>query len=109
MFRTMRSQKRLFGLIAMAVGLIAGLLILLDATSARVLSLLSVGVGLGVLYGSYLIYRGKTSLLFGWGQTRVGAWINLILGVLTLIVPGGVGGIASILAILSGILGLLSA
>ena len=65
--------------------------------------------GIGVLYGSYLIYRGKTSILFGWGKTRLEALINLAIGVLTLLTPGGVAGPASILAIVSGTLGFLSA
>lgn len=109
MFRHMWSQKRLFALVAMILGLAAGVLILLAATAGREVSLLSVILGLAVFYGSYLIYRGKTSLLFGWGKTRLGAWINLILGFVTLVVPGGVGGTPSILAIVSGILGLLAA
>ncbi len=79
------------------------------ASAGRGVSLLSAVIGLAILYGSYLIYRGKTSLLFGWGKTRLGAWINLILGFVTLIAPGGVGGTPSILAIVSGILGLLAA
>ena len=79
MFRTW-SQKRILGLIAALVGLVAGILILITATAGQGVSLLTAVVGLGVLYGSYLIYRGKTSLLFGWGKARLGAWINLILG-----------------------------
>ena len=43
------------------------------------------------------------------GETRLGALINLAIGVLTLLIPGGVGGTPSILAIVSGILGFLSA
>jgi hypothetical protein len=102
-------EKRILGLLALIVGLIAGIIMLLAVQSAKALDLLDLIAGLGVLYGSYLIYRGKAALLFGWGKTRVGAWINLGIGGITLIVPGGLGGTASVLAIISGVLGLLSA
>jgi hypothetical protein len=105
----MIGEKRLFGILAMIIGLIAGILILLAASGGRAVDLLAVVIGLVVLYGSYLIYRGKTGLLFGWAKTRFGAMINLAVGVITLIVPGGVGGTPSILAIVSGILGFLAA
>ncbi len=109
MFRTRWSEKRILGLIAALVGLVAGILILIAATAGQGVSLLTAIVGLGVLYGSYLIYRGKTIRLFGWGKARLGAWINLIIGVATLLLHGGVGGTESILAIVSGVLGLLAA
>jgi hypothetical protein len=35
--------------------------------------------------------------------------INLVIGLVTLVLPGGVGGTASILAIVSGVLGFLAA
>ena len=105
----MIGEKRLFGLIALILGLVAGVLILLDLQAKQNIDLLNVIAGIGVLYGSYLIYRGKTSILFGWGKTRLGSVINLAIGVLTLLMRGGVGGIASVLAIVSGILGFLSA
>jgi hypothetical protein len=105
----MIGEKRIFGLIALVLGLVAGVLMLLDVQANRNVDLVTLTAGIGVLYGSYLIYRGKTSTLFGWGKTRLGALINLAIGVLTLLIPGGVGGIASILAIVSGILGFLSA
>ena len=38
-----------------------------------------------------------------------GSALALVIGVLTLLIPGGVGGTPSILAILSGVLGFLSA
>ncbi len=109
MFRTRWSEKRILGLIAALVGLVSGVLILIAATAGQGVSLLTAVVGLGVLYGSYLIYRGETRRLFGWGKARLGAWINLIIGVATLILHGGVGGTESILAIVSGVLGLLAA
>ena len=105
----MIGEKRLFGLIALVLGLVAGVLILLDVQAKQSIDLVNVIAGIGVLYGSYLIYRGKTSILFGWGKTRLGSLVNLAIGVLTLLIPGGAGGPASILAILSGILGFLSA
>ena len=105
----MIGEKRIFGLVALVLGLVAGVLILLDVQAGRNVDLVTLIAGIGVLYGSYLIYRGKTSILFGWGKTRLGALLNLAIGVLTLMIPGGAGGPASILAILSGILGFLSA
>jgi hypothetical protein len=105
----MIGEKRLFGLLAMVLGLLAGILILLGAQVNAGVDLLDLVIALAVLYGSYLIYRGKTGLLFGWGKTRLGAMINLSLGVITLLVPGGVQGTESILAIVSGVLGLLAA
>jgi len=105
----MVGEKRLFGLIALVLGIVAGILILLDVQAKQNINLLNVIAGIGVLYGSYLIYRGKTSILFGWGKTRLGSLVNLAIGVFTLLIPGGVGGIPSVLAIVSGILGFLSA
>src|SRR2546428_14131806 len=105
----MIGEKRLFGLIALALVLVGGVHILLDVQAKQSIDIVNVIAGIGVLYGSYLIYRGKTSILFGWGKTRLGSLINLAIGVLTLLIPGGVGGIASILAIVSGIVGFLSA
>jgi hypothetical protein len=105
----MIGEKRLFGLLAMVLGLIAGILILLGTQRNAGVDLLDLVIGLAILYGSYLIYRGKTGLLFGWAKTRLGAIINLSIGVITLLVPGGVGGTESILAILSGVLGLIAA
>ena len=105
----MIGEKRLFGLLALVLGLVAGVLILLDVQAKQNLNLVDLIAGIGVLYGSYLIYRGKTSILFSWGKTRLGSLINLAIGVLTLLIPGGIGGIASILAIVSGIVGFLSA
>src|SRR5438093_12080835 len=105
----MIGEQRLFRLIALILGLVAGVLIRLDLQAKQNIELLNVIGGIGVLYGSYLIYRGKTSILFGWGKTRLGSVINVAIGVLTLLILGGVGGIASVLAIVSGILGFLSA
>src|SRR2546426_9454105 len=105
----MVGEKRLFGLIALVLGIVAGILILLDVQAKQNINLLNVIAGIGVLYGSYLIYRGKTSILFGWGKTRLGSLANLAIGVFTLLIPGGVGGITSVLAIVGGILGFLSA
>jgi hypothetical protein len=105
----MIGEKRLFGIISFILGLVGGVLILLNVQTRGGVDLTTLVAGLVLLYGSYLIYRGKTSVLFGWGKTRLGALINLVVGVLTLLLPGGVGGTPSILAIVSGILGFLSA
>lgn len=104
----MVAEKRLFALLAPVLGLAGAVLILLEAASGRSVNILGLVVGLGILYGSYLIFRGRTSLLFGRAKGRTGAWINLVLGILTLVIPGVVGGTAAILAILSGVLGLIA-
>lgn len=101
------TEKRFLGLLAFGLGLLAGLLMLAAAAEAR-FDLARLAVALGVLYGSYLILRGKASLLFGWAKTRMGALINLVLGLATLLIPGGQGGTAALLAIASGIVGLIS-
>jgi len=105
----MLGEKRIFALVALILGIIAAALILSASTRSSSLDVLGLLAGLVVLYGSYLIFRGKTSLLMGWAKTRMGALINLVVGIATLIIPGGVGGTASILAIVSGVLGLLAA
>jgi hypothetical protein len=105
----MMTEKRVLALIALVAGLGAGILILLAATGGRSVDLLGLAAGIGVLYGTYLIYRGKSSLLFGWAKTRMGAFINIGIGILTLLVPGGIGGTPAILALVSGVLGLLAA
>jgi hypothetical protein len=104
----MPREKRLFALIALGLGVAAAILILSASTQGSV-DVRGLVAGLGVLYGSYLIFRGKTSLLLGWAKTRTGAIINLVIGLVTLFLPGGVGGTASILAIVSGVLGFLAA
>src|SRR2546428_12233199 len=104
----MIGEKRLFGLIALVLGLVAGVLILLDVQAKQNINLLNLIAGIGVLYGSYLIYRGKTGLFLGWGKTRLSSLINLEIRVFTLLFPGGVGGLASTLPIVAGILGFLS-
>jgi hypothetical protein len=103
----MIGEKRLLALVSLGLGIVAGALMLSSATRGS-LEILGILAGLGVLYGSYLIFRGKSSLLFGWAKSRTGALTNLILGIATLIIPGGVGGTPSILAIISGMLGLLA-
>ena len=105
----MIGEKRIFALLGLILGIIAAALMLSASTQGHSLDVLGLLAGLVVLYGSYLIFRGKTSLLMGWAKTRMGALINLVVGIATLIIPGGVGGTASILAIVSGVLGLLAA
>src|SRR5947208_16377280 len=97
----MLGMKRIFALLGLAIGLIAAAL-MLSASARGSLYILGILAGLGLLYGRYLIFRGKTSLLFGWAKTRTGAVINLVLGVRTLLSPGGVGRTASTRATVSG-------
>jgi hypothetical protein len=105
----MLTEKRILALVALVAGLAAGILVLAAVADRRAVDLFGLAAGVGILYGSYLIYRGKTSLLFGWAKTRLGAFINLGIGLVTLLVPGGVGGTPAILALVSGVLGLLAA
>ncbi len=53
-------EKRLIAIIGAILGLVAGILILLAGAGGRGLEVLMVLVGIGVLYGSYLIYRGRS-------------------------------------------------
>jgi hypothetical protein len=106
--RMMVGEKRVFALIALGLGVLAAILILSASTRGPV-DVLGLLAGLGVLYGSYLIVRGKSTILLGWAKTRTGAIINLVIGLVTLLLPGGIGGTASILAIVSGVLGFLAA
>lgn len=99
--------KNFLGLGAVALGLAGGLLILAGSISGS-LGLLGVLLSLGVFYGTYLMYRGRSGILFRGTRTRTGAFINLAIGILTLLVPGGVGDTVAIVIVLSGILGLLA-
>ncbi len=105
---SMIAEKRSLAIVAPAFGLVSAVLILLGATRGGSVDFLALVIGLGVLYGSHLISRGKESPLFGWAKARSGALINLILGIVALIGPGGVGGTAAIPAILRGVLGFWS-
>lgn len=100
------TEKRVFALLAMLIGLIAGLLILVNAIDIGRASLdlnriLNAGVaallGIAILVGSFLIYRGKYSS---------GGIINILLGIVALILPLSTTG--GILAIVSGVVGLVA-
>src|SRR5207237_1039590 len=68
----MLGMKRIFALLGLAIGLIAAAL-MLSASARGSVYILGILAGLGLLYGSYLIFRGKTSLLFGCAKTRTRA------------------------------------
>jgi len=100
------TEKRVLALLAMLIGLIAGLLILVNAldigrATLNLNQLLNVGIaallGIAILVGSLLIYRGKYSS---------GGIINILLGIVALIL--GVSQIGGILAIVSGVVGLVA-
>ncbi len=102
------TEKRLLALLAMLIGLVGGLLILvgvLDIGRGQTFDLTVVAnsvvalvIGIAILAGSLLIYRGKYSS---------GGIINILLGIVALVVPqtSTTGGI---LAIISGIVGLVA-
>src|SRR2546422_11042373 len=94
----MIGETRLFGIIALILGLIAGVLILLNVQSKAGVDLLTLIAGIGVVYGRYMIYRGKTSILFGWGKNRLGALINIVIVVVYLLIAFGGGGKPATLA-----------
>src|SRR5437879_11206730 len=101
-FRRPMTEKRLLALVALLIGLVAGLLILVDAVNAIQLSslgsmlgqLVGVVLGVAILLASLLIYRSKYSS---------GGVLDILLGVVALVlhlnptggllamVPRGVG------------------
>lgn len=103
------SERRDLAIVALLLGLLGGALILvgglgldlgrfssltLDYIVAR---LVDVVLGVGILLGSVMIYRGSYSR---------GGILNLILGIVALIVPSNTLG--AVLGLISGILGLLA-
>ena len=64
----MIGEKRLFGLIALVLGLVAGVLILLDVQAKQNINLLNLIAAIGVLYGSYLIYRARRAFCSAGGK-----------------------------------------
>ena len=102
------TEKRLLALLAMLIGLVGGLLVLVDALDVGrgqlTLSLAADAViaailGVAILAGTLLIYRGKYSS---------GGIVNILLGIVILILPrtSTTGGI---LAIVSGVVGFVAA
>ena len=99
------TEKRLFALVALLIGFVAGLLILVDAVNAIQLSsvgsmlgqLVGVVLGVAILLASLLIYRSK------YGS---GGILDILLGVVALVLHlNSTGGI---LAIVAGIVGLIA-
>jgi len=99
------TEKRLLALVALLIGLVAGLLILVDAVNAIQLSslgsmlgqLVGVVLGVAILLASLLIYRSKYSS---------GGVLDILLGVVGLVVHlNSTGGI---LAIVAGVVGLIA-
>ncbi len=103
------SEKRILALLGFLLGLVAAVLILVrsldfgrnpqldvDFVLRHVVALL---IAVAILLGSVLIYRAKSS---------TGGLVNLLLGVVGLFVTG-VGQDAAVLAIVSGVLGILAA
>ena len=99
------TEKRLLALVAFLIGLVAGLLILVDAVNGMQFSslgsalsqLVGVVIGVAILLASLLIYRSKYSS---------GGVLNILLGVVALVLHlNSTGGI---LAIVAGVVGLLA-
>ena len=100
------TEKRLLALVAFLIGLVGGLLILVEGANgiqrfssfgSTVSQLVGVIVGVAILLGSLLIYRSK------YGS---GGLLDILLGVVALILQlNSTGGI---LAIVAGVVGLIA-
>src|SRR5256885_14092116 len=69
----MIGEKRIFVLLALILGIIAAALILSAATRGSSLDVLGLLVGLGVLYGSYLIFPREDEPAHGLGEDADGS------------------------------------
>lgn len=101
------SEKRDLAIVGLLLGLLGGALVLADALNLAfnrsidfaflVNRVVSVVLGVAILFASLLMYRGRYS---------TGGIVNLILGIIVLIYgPSQLGGI---LALISGVVGLLA-
>ena len=101
------SEKRLLGLLGFLLGLLAGVLILVSAFNIRgnvsvtvefiLARIVEIVFGALILLASLLLYRRSYS---------TGGILNLVLGIVGLVL--GVSQIGAILALLSGVLGLVA-
>ncbi|TLZ76137.1 MAG: hypothetical protein E6K08_06790 [Methanobacteriota archaeon] len=100
------TEKRILALLALLIGLIGGLLILINVLNAArgefnldraINAAIAALLGIAILAGSLLIYRGKNSS---------GGIVNILLGIVTLIL--GLNFTGGILAIVSGVIGLVA-
>ena len=101
------TEKRILALLALLIGLIGGLLILVNVLNAAqggqfnldraVNAAIAALLGIAILAGSLLIYRAKYSS---------GGIVNILLGIVTLIL--GLNFTGGILAIVSGVIGLVA-
>ncbi len=102
------SEKRDLAIVGLLLGLLGGALILARSLgpfeghlgsltlSDVVGSAVSLILGIAILFGSVLIYRGRYS---------TGGVLNLVLGIVALLVADQLGGI---LALISGVVGLVA-
>jgi len=101
------TEKRILAILGLLFGLLAGLLVLVGALTfgrnqpidlallfERLVTLV---LGIAILFGSVLIYRGTYS---------GGGLVNLIMGVVVFLVSRDT--LAAVLAIVSGVLGFLA-
>lgn len=101
-------EKRVLALLGFLLGLVAGVLILVGALelgrnqsiTVELIAgrIVQVVFGVVILFASLLIYRRTTN---------AGGFVNLIVGIIGLFVPG-IGTTEAALAIISGILGLIA-
>ncbi len=103
------SEKRDLAIVGLLLGLLGGALVLADSLGGFGRNFANVTIqeiigdavyiilGLGLLFGSLLIYRRNYS---------TGGILNLILGILVIVLGGGVLG--GVLGLISGVVGLLA-
>lgn len=99
-------EKRTFALLGFVLGLLSAILIVVGALRLGrnqaidlelvVDRIVEIVLGLVILFGSLLIYRGTTN---------AGGFVNLLVGIVALFF---VGNLEAVLAIISGILGLIA-
>lgn len=101
------SEKRILALLGLLLGLIAGVLLLVGAVQGARQSItldfllqraVIAVLGLAILFGSLLIYRGKH---------KSGGLVNLVLGLVVLVLSYGTT-TEAVLAVISGVLGLVA-
>ena len=101
------SEKRILALVGFLLGLLSGVLILVNAFQvgrSQTIDLAFVAgrfveivLGVVILLGSLLLYRGRSS---------AGGLVNLVIGIVGLVI--GLGTTESALAIVSGLLGIVA-
>ncbi len=102
------SEKRDLAIVGLLLGLLGGALVLAGALGpvdrfgsitigSLIGSAVAIILGLAILFGAFLIYRGSYS---------TGGILNIVLGIVALLI--GLSQIGSILALISGVVGFVA-